>query len=91
MNQARQILNARIGAAVANLEALLAEAMQPLVQEEVTELSGKFRVAAMVTQDGGLYTLTADNEYEEHEIQNDDEFACWLTGWDEYTIEKNQE
>lgn len=89
MNQAQQSLDARLQAAVAHLEALLNEASQSLDQEEVTELSGKFRVAAMVTQDGGLYTLVADNEYEELEIQNDDEFACWLTGWAEYTIEKN--
>ena len=61
------------------------------VKPEPTESFHTFRIGAVAHGNGSVYTVTADNEKEERQIQADPDFICWISDWEPFLLVKEEE
>lgn len=51
----------------------------------------RFRVAAWRRfSGGGYFTITADSQEEESSYEEDEDFVCWLTDWQEAEVKAGE-
>ena len=61
------------------------------VKPEPKESVHTFRIGVAANGDKNVYTITADNEEEERQLQADPDFIGWISDWEPFLLVKEEE